>query len=277
MEFAPARTPLPGGSWTRELNFLAWQPAAGPGVRELPANARVRVSLQWREAHDALPLRVGDDPYREPLASLRLVVLYQPDPAGATRPADDLEVVAQFVGLPQRLDQTLNAATYEQTVELRVAKAGRYAVRVEGTPPDGTHPRGAATLPATRTASELRPRLFVQTLDGPGRALLHDYATAAGSPGMPADAHRAVTVGAADAQGRPRPYSAAGPPHNLELLRKPDVLAFDEAGGTGQAACFAAGLAAATRGAGAPLWAWLEALQVRPGDVLRVPPRWPRR
>ena len=141
----------------------------------------------------------------------------------------------------------------------------------------GTHPRGAATLPATRTASELRPRLFVQTLDGPGRALLHDDATTAGSLGMPADAHRAITVGAADAQGRPRPYSAAGPPHNLELLRKPDVLAFDEAGGTGQAACFAAGLAAATRGAGAPLWAWLESLQVRPGGVLRIPPGWPRR
>ena len=53
---------------------------------------------------------------------------------------------------------------------------------------------------------ELRPRLFVETLEGPGRVLLHDYKTAVGAMGMPADSRNVVTVGAADRQGRPEPY-----------------------------------------------------------------------
>ena len=61
---------------------------------------------------------------------------------------------------------------------------------------------------------------------------------------------------------------------------KPDVLAYDETDGvvygSGQAAAFAAGLAAVTQNGNAPVRHWLKDLGLRPGDVLRVPEKWPR-
>jgi hypothetical protein len=206
MEFVPPGKPLPPGAWTPELNFLSWRTPEQRTVADLPANARLRVSLQWREAHEKLYARVGEDLYREPLARLRLVVLYQPDPAGATRPADDLEIVAQSAGLPQRLDHAPNMAVYEQTVEFVAKKAGRYAVRIEGRAPEGTLPRGEPALPGNKRMQELRVRLFVNALDGAGQATWADFATDVGS--------------------------AAGPPFNLHLLRKPEVLTYYEGEGT---------------------------------------------
>jgi hypothetical protein len=247
LEFVPASAELPEGAWTRELNFLGWRPAEGAPAAEVPANTRLRLTLQWREAHEPEFSQPGDDAYREPLASFRLVLLHQLDPSGKTRPADDLAVVAESAGRPQRLEQTATAATYEQTLEFRVAQPGRYALRVEGRPPAGTRPPGAATLPALRRVGEVRPRLFVETPEGPGRAVFDTFPTGAGTIGMPGDAGKVITVGAADADGRPRDYSAAGPAHNLELLVKPDLLARDDGGGTGRAAALAAGVAAAVR------------------------------
>src|SRR5439155_7071058 len=131
MEFAPAEQPLPPGGWTRELNFLAWRPAGGQAdVVDLPTKARVRVSVQWKEAHDPVFLDRGEDVYREPLANLQLLAVRQADPAGKQRPSDDVEVVAQSSGLPQRLENQPSYAVYEQTVELEAAQPGRYAVRV---------------------------------------------------------------------------------------------------------------------------------------------------
>jgi hypothetical protein len=277
MEFAAPGQRLPKGAWTSELNFLGWRDRTGRAQQVLPAGARLRISLQWREAHDPMPVRVGEDPYRRPLAPLRLVLLYQPDPAGARRPADDFREVAQSAGLPQRLMLTLNAGTYEQEVDVRLPVAGRYAVRIEGRLPASTSPPGEAHLPGDRKFGELWPRLFVRTLEGPGRAVLTSFATAAGSVGMPADARRVITVGAADAAGREEPDSAGGPPAGLALLDKPNVLAFDEGAGTAEAACFAAGLVATSRSAGVGLYSFLRDLEVRPGGLLRVPPDWPRK
>jgi hypothetical protein len=277
MEFAPPERPLPAGAWTPELNFLSWQRAGAVPQDELPGGARLRISLQWREAHDGTYARIGEDRYHEPLADLRLVVLYQPDPAGKTRPADDLGVVAQSAGLPQRLDRGPRSATYEQTVELPVRRPGRYAVRVEGRVPASIEPAGVPTIPAARKFGELRARVFVQTLGGAGRAVFHDFPTGAGTLGMPADARGVITVGAADGAGKAEPFSAAGPPYGLALLRKPDVLEYDQGEGTGPAACFAAGLTAAAHSGGVAFSAWCEALRARPGGVLRVPPGLPRR
>jgi hypothetical protein len=290
MEFAAPGTRLPAGRWTPELNFLAWQPHDGRTGPDIPAKARLRVSLQWREAHDPEFLNRGEDPFRTPLADLRLVVLRQRDPSGTKLPADDLEVVAQSVGLPQRLDNQPAAATYEQSVEFTAEAGGRYVLRVEGRAPASIRPASAPTLPAAQRTSELRPRVFVETLSGGGRAILADFTTDrpgrdldGGSLGMPADAHRVITVGAADRTSKPEPYSAAGPPMNLELLPKPNVLAFDvpaeEGGpyGTSLATSFSAGLAASALSAGAPACKLLEALQVPPGGLLRVPDNWPAR
>lgn len=270
MEFAGERKMLPADAWSAELNFLGWRGANSLAVRELPAGARLRLSLQWREAHDPLPLREGDDVYRKPLSRFRLVVVNQLDPDGRARPADDLEVVAQTTGEPIRLNQTANAATYEVTVELSVARGGRYAVFVEGQAPDSIYAPGENVLPAQRRGGEVHPRLFVQTLQGAGRAVWADFATKIAALGTPADARAVITVAAADETGTIRPSSAAGGPAGLALLVKPDALAFDEGGGSGQAASFAAGLAAAAWPLTGTLLGVVERLQERPGRLLRV-------
>lgn len=273
MEFLPARKLLPAGSWSRELNFLGWQPAKGAADMALPANTRLRLTLQWREAHDPLPLRQGDDVYREPLSKFELVVVYQPDPDGKSRPADDLDVVATTAGQPTRLNQTLNSATYEQQIDLNVTKLGRYAVFVRGRLPDGIHAPGENVLPANKKTGEVRPRLFVQTLAGPGRAVWADFATRQAALGMPADANRVLAVGAANDQGKPRDASADGSPAGLALRKKPDVFAYDDNGGTGEAASFAAGFAASAWPVGGTLFGVIDRMHVQPGALLRVPER----
>ncbi len=245
MEFADLRQPLPTDLWSPELNFLSWQTPNGQTVRDLPAGARLRISLQWREAHDPLYAQTGEDPYRQPLArNMRIVLLRQLDPAGTRQPADDLEIVAQSVDAGQRLSVTPSSATYEITLDVQIKQAGRYALRIGGRAPDSIYPPGDPTLPFMRKHSEMHVRLFVSPLDASGRAIFHDYVSAAGSVGMPADARTAITVGAADVRDQRQPYSAGGAPFGMELLSKPDVLSYDDGAGTAESAAFAAGLAA---------------------------------
>jgi hypothetical protein len=127
-----------------------------------------------------------------------------------------------------------------------------------------------------RKVGELRARIFLQTLQGDGRAVFLDYAPSQGGIGTPGDAQRAITVGAADPSGQRRPDSSRGPALGLELLNKPDVLAFTPAE-TGAAASFAAGLAASALSAGASQGHFLRDLHVPPGGVLRLPGDWQRR
>jgi hypothetical protein len=284
MEFAPPDTPLRPERWTAELNFLAWRPFGKERTPDLPNGAKLRLSVQWREVHDPEAFQSGGDPYFRPLADLKLVILRQRDPTGTRLPADDLDVVARSVGLPQRLDNEPTSATYEQTVEFTVTPAGRYAVRVEGLKPAGTWPAAVPALPGLQREWELWPRLFVEVLDDPsrsaGRAVFLDYVTDRGTLGIPADARGVTTVGAADLKGRPEPSSAKGPPLNRDLLVKPDVLAFDvlrfglEGGtaayGTSQATPFAAGLAAAVLSAGTPRHRLEDCLRATPGVLLWV-------
>jgi hypothetical protein len=278
MEFAEPSRPLPSGLWTPELNFLSWQPPKRSAVADLPAGARFRITLQWREAHDPLYAQTGEDPYLLPLArNLRIVLLRQLDPTGARQPADDLEVVAQSVGVPQRLDASPSAATYEIALDVQVKTAGRYAVRIEGRAPESIYPPGDPTLPAMRKHAELHVRLFVAPLDATGRAIFHDYMIVNGSVGMPADARTAVTVGSADERNRRQPYSAGGAPFLLDLLMKPDILAYDLGEGTAEAAAFAAALAALAPMRGHSPTACLQNLHVPPGGVLRLPEGSPNR
>jgi hypothetical protein len=177
MEFVAPDRPLPKDRWTSELNFLAWQPVKGERTADLPAKTRVRVSIQWQEPHDPDVTRHDPESYRAPLAPLRLVVLRQRDPSGKTLPADDFEVIAQSSGLPQRLESRLNSAVYEQTLEFEAPMAGRYALRIEGQVPSSIRPANAPTLPAQRTTWELRPRVFLATLDGGGKVIFQDFTT----------------------------------------------------------------------------------------------------
>jgi hypothetical protein len=312
MEFTDGRGPLPRGRWTNELNFIGWQPFVGKASAELPAGTQVRCSLQWREPHDAaFFFRLGDDPYLNPLAKLRLVILRQRDPEGKTLSADDLEVVARSGVFPQRLDNQQNASTYELAVEFTTVKGGRYAVRLERQPaavwrlaldpstgrqamgqltglrPTGIRPLGAATLADLEKKWEMRARLFVETVDDTsfrlGRPVLLDFATSQGTVGIPGDARGVVTVAAADANDRLQPHSAGGPPVNLDHLVRPNVLAYDRlrlgegetggAYGSSVATAFAAGIAATLRGAGMTRDQFLQYVQCNPGAVLKAPRR----
>lgn len=278
MEFDDPQKPLPPERWTSELNFLSWQPAKGKPTDEIPAGARLRISLQWREAHDPLYAQTGEDPYRQPLArNMRIFLLRQLDPSGKKQPADDMEIVAQSVDAGFRLSATPNAATYEITLDVQIKQAGHYALRIGGRAPESIYPPGDVTLPAMRKHSDTWMRLFVSPMDASGRAVFHDYVTAAGSVGMPADARTPVTVGAADLGGRRQPYSAGGAPLGMELLSKPDVLAYDDGEGTAQSAAFAAGLTALVPAAGHQPTTCLQNLHVPPGGLMRLPQGSPTR
>lgn len=288
MEFAPPNTPLRPERWTREINFLAWQPNAGARRLDLPAKATLRVTVQWREAHDPAFLRNSEDPYTEPLASVRLMLLRQRDPSGKRLPADELEVVARSVGTPLRLSNRPDAATYQQVMEVTVEEPGRYALRVEGAAPATTRPTTAATLPEQQTVrSEMRVRLFLDVNDAAsraaGRAVFLDYVSGEGDVAMPGDALRAVTVSAADSSNLPRQYSATGPALGRELLPKPTVLAYDGLElatrgqaiyGSGVSAAFAGGVAATLLSNGAPP-VWLRsALPTQPEGLFLAPSWW---
>jgi hypothetical protein len=258
LEFAPLDAPLVPGRWTSELNFMAWQPFTGARSPDLPSGQRFRLSLQWTEAHDPEFFNRGEDLYRTPLADLRFLVLRQRDPSGRRLPSDDLDVVAVTTGVPQRIENRANAATYEQVLEFNTDPAGRYAVRIEGHVPTTTRPPGVADLPALAKLTQVPVRLFVETagsLDSlTGRPVFLDYVSDAGGLGTPADAREVVTVGAADyGAGRPRPWGTVGPPLGRLLLPKPNVFSYDEltvarggpvAYGSALATPFAAGLAA---------------------------------
>jgi hypothetical protein len=311
MEFVRPGAKLPPGRWTPELSFLGWQPYAGAASPELPAGAKVRLTLQWREPHDpTLFFRPGEpDLYRNPLADLRLVILRQRDPAGKALPADAFEVVARVQGLPQRLDNQPNASTYEHVVEFTVPKGGRYAVRVERAlpsrwrllidpqsrreavglvdrlTPTGIRPLGTPTLPDLERNWELRPRLFVSAVDDKlaktGRPVFADFPTDMGTVGMPADARALLAVGAAGFDDRPEPASAKGPPAHLDYFICPQVLAYDRldlgvdppgvAFGTSLATPFAAGTAASLHSAGLTYPQLLRQLRLRPGTVFTSP------
>lgn len=286
MEFAPPGMPVPVDRWTTELNFLAWQPHGNARTAELPAGAQVRVALQWSEAHDpdVTPGADGVDPYRAPIADLRVVVLRQRDTSGKRVATDDLNIAARSVRLPQLLSRSATAATYEHIVEFTAEAAGGYALRVEGAMPRGTRPLFAPTLPSQERSWELTARLFVETTDaasrGQGRPVFADFAPGLGGLGTPGDAALVRTVGAADNNGHPRPYSAVGAPPGRELLSRPSFLAYDQlpidatTGGTAQAAAFTAGLLASMMSAGVPDSPDLRWLGLSRGDLLRVPPPW---
>lgn len=285
MEFAPLDTMLKVERWTPELNFLGWHPYGKKAGPELPEKVKLRLTMQWREVHDPEYVRQTEDVYREPLANLSMLVLRQRDPRGAKIPADHLEVVARSIGLPQRLENQPTYAIYEQAVEVTVEPGGRYALRVEGIVPTDIRPARVPTTPGMRKSWELRPRIFVDVTEPAfrvqGRAVFLDYPTDVGALGMPADSRNVLTVGAADSKGTPQAYSTMGPPLDLELLAKPDLLSFDdlllgrgdqvEAFGASQASSFAAGLTAASLSAGADRVFFLRAMRERAGKLLRVP------
>jgi hypothetical protein len=284
LEFAPRNFPVPAGKWTRELNFLGWQPFAGSWSAELPAGATYRVTVQWTEAHDT-GMAVDPARWRTPLNEIRPVVVRQRDPAGGRTATDDLVVVARPAPLAQMIDRTVAGATYEQTVEFTVDQPGRFAVRLEGRRASSTVPADVTLPPAAVKTGEVFPRVHVQAVDDAtraiGRPIFIDFRSVAGGTATPADAASAVVVGAIDALGRPQAYSARGSAPTLALVTRPTFHAFDEfqfgatrARGTSVANGFAAGTIAAILSAGGPASSDLRWLRIPEAGQLRVPPAW---
>jgi hypothetical protein len=151
----------------------------------------------------------------------------------------------------------------------------------EGLAPSGIRPLGAPTLPALERNWDLRPRIFIEVIDDAhrmqGRAVFADFATDAGSIGLPADARNVISVGAAHFKNRPQPYSAFGSPAGMELARRPWLYAYDEfelagggAFGTTIANAFAAGTAASLLSTGMSREEIVRAWRAQEGQVLRV-------
>lgn len=304
MEFAELETKSTFGPGSRELNFLTWKTFAGKLTPDMPDKAALRLSLQWREPHDPdYYLPPGEeDPYRRPLAELRLTLLRQRDPEGKTVGADAFDVVARSRSVPGRLDHQPGVTVYEQVLDYTIEQSGRYAVRIErqvasqwtlvkvgdrfglelreGLTSTGTRPVGAPTLPGLEKHWELRPRLFAQVTNEPfrrqGRPQLA-HMTAAGAIGLPADARQVISVGAAALDGRPQPESAAGPPAFVDLAARPTIWAYDAvrqgkggAWGTSLSAAYAAGIAATLLSAGETRDQVLDLLREQRGRVFRT-------
>ncbi len=310
MEFAVAGPAMPAGTWTPELNFLAWQPYETPRSLELPAGVLVRVTAQWREPHDPSYGWKSDDRdrYLKPLANLSLILLRQRDPSGKTLPADDFEVSARSPVAAFRIENQPTGSTYEQVVEFKTAKAGRYALRVQrqlptawelrrdpttgqsllieqrGLAATGIRPVDTPTLPAMQTHWELWPRIFVSAIDQPsaakGRVTFRDYATSAGSIPILSDTRSLIAVGAGSAANVPQPYAAVGTPGALWNFHKPNLLAYDSlaltpagtgsAYGSSLATPFAAGMAATLLSAGERPRQLEERLVLMPGTMWRL-------
>ena len=140
MEFTSPDAPVPADGLSAEYNFLAWQGKDQAPVMDLPAEAVIRIAIQWQEIQDSYYSRVGQDPYKRSKADLYAQVLFQPDPKGEQRPADDLEWVQQWGGPSRRLERFSNRSVYEQTVLFKTTKPGHYVFRVVGSKPSGYTP-----------------------------------------------------------------------------------------------------------------------------------------
>jgi hypothetical protein len=282
--FAPPQVPLPPGRWSRENNFLAWQPAGAQRTFDLPAGARIRLVFQWTEAHDpAVSDILGPDLYRTPLADLHLLVLRERDPSGTRVGSDDFNVIARSESLPQLIERHPSWATYEHVVEFAVDLPGRFAVRLEGTILPITRPASVPTLPVQERTWTPHGRLVASVTGVPGgHVVIGDYQPGLGGLGAPGNGKLPRTIGAADAHGEPQPYSAGGPPSGQQLLIKPRFIAFDEltlpgipsGGGTEQSTAFAGGMMASMLSAGTIESVRLDWLAIPPGGLFRVPAVW---
>ncbi len=308
MKFVDEKTKLPKGRWSEEINFLAWQPHLGETTPELPAQTKVRLTMQWREPHepDYYLVPGDDDLYRRPLASMMLQLVRQRDPETKKLPADLFDRIAQTGQYPQRIEHMPNGSVYEHVLEVPIAEAGRYAVRVEkqvnsvwvfkphperkapqyfrfdGLTPTGIRPLGAPTLPALEKDWDLRLRVFVEVLDDAnrlkGRAVFADFPMDAGSIGLPMDSRNVISVGAASLNQKPQAYSAFGTPMGMELAPRPWLYAYDElelAGGGAYGAsianAFAAGTTAAMLSGRRTRDEVVQMLRAQEGQVLRPP------
>lgn len=267
LEFAPPDAPLPPDNWNRGLNFLGLHVPDGTTSPELPAGTRLRFVMQWRE-----PLDPNLPSVDRPLFPVVLRVFRQIDPAGEKIPSDEMAEVARSAGGPYPLLLTETLVVYEQILEFVVPEAGRYALVVA----KGYEPE--ALLPGLKRQAEIYPRVVIETLSaqlGGPRVVFRSFVTPQAGVGLPADATGAVTVGV------PRAGELTGGGTGLALRSKPDLYGPEsvEVGGpplrgTGIAAGYVGGLAAALVQAGAAGPNVFCSAGFAPGQMAVVPGAW---
>jgi hypothetical protein len=268
MEFSVEGAKLPEGLWTPELNFLG---AVGPDgqVGDLPAGARLRFAIQWREP---LPL---DPAQPAPVFYPHLRLLRQLDPSGTKAASDEFSEVARSAGAPVRIQLNPSSAVYEQTLDVALPAAGRFALRVEGRTSAG------GSLPGLYRAIEVQPRLVVQSLTGGNRPVFTTFAPKAAGVGVPGDSSAALTIGYATGPDGTTPGGLTGVGPGVTLRAKPDLLApgvivVNGKGliGSGVAAGYAGGVSASLVGAGVRPTNLTRTFGVTPGGPLVIPSDW---
>lgn len=269
LEFATESSPLPAGRWTRELNFLGFEPIGGKVAAVLPAGLKLRLTVQWREPHDPegfLP--------EEPVFPFTLRLLRQVDPEGKTAATDEFVEVGQSAGPSVRLLKTAASGAYEHTMLVTVPTEGVYSLRVEG---------GAAfeyQLPALRQKVEVTPRILIEAADdataAKGRAVFRTFARVNAGVGIPGGSPAAVTVGVTSPDGSSQTLTGAGP--GVTLRVKPDLLTagtLDVGGmmaqGPAVAAAYAGGTGASLLSAGVRASDLTRSVGLTPGAPLVIP------
>lgn len=269
MEFAPPGQPLPAGNWTPEMNFLGFRSATGETTQDVPAGAKLRFTIQWREPRD--PNIPGLD---IPAVPVVLRLFRQMDPNGTRRPSDEMAEDTRSVGGPYPIFRTENFIVYEQILDYTTAVAGRYALVVAtGYQPD-------PQLPALRREVEIHPRLIVETLSakpGDPTAVFRSYTNPAAGVGIPADSGGVVTVGV------PLPGELTGGGTGITLRVKPDLFGPDAINlgdpamrGTGIATAYLGGMAAELVQAGAAGANVFQSSGFAMGRMAVVPEGWIR-
>jgi hypothetical protein len=270
LEFADEQVKIPAGRWTRELNFLKFLPAEGGDGGALPADYKVRVTIQWREPHDPDVLLGA-----EPSFPFTLRLLKQLDPDGKTVASDRFAEVSRSDAIPARLMKTVGAGVYEQSIDVTVP-AGVYALRVD------SKSAFEPSVPARRRIAEIRPRIVVEAADATaaakGRVVFDTFTPHHVGVGIPGESLQAVTVGSAKAPDYKDVTSNFGAGPGVTLRVKPDlltsgVLVIDGKGsaGTGIGTAFAGGVAASLLSSGVRAPDLVRTVKLNPGGPLVLP------
>jgi hypothetical protein len=224
--------------------------------------------------------------YRAPITPLKLQLVRQRDPNGLKYSSDEVDLIVESEGTPERLQIDPNFGIYEHSLEVTLPAAGRYALRIEGTQPKSLRPASVPSLDAQQINWELRPRVFVESADGKGRLKLLDYRSINGGVPVPADARSVISVAAAGPDGKPRANGSAGSGPLSTLAEKPDVYAPDympkwsedsESRGSLPASAFAAGLSASLLSAGVQRDLFPEVLAPTSRGIMGIPEAWLRK
>jgi len=267
MEFAPPTQPLPPMNWSADMNFLGYQGPTGLTSADLPAGAKLRVTIQWREPTDPSFPTVDRPSYPVVLRLFR-----QLDPKGEKLPSDEMAEEARSAGGPYPLLFTRTYVVFEQILEFTVKEPGRYALIVA----KGYEPE--ALLPSLKRKIEVHPRIVIETLSakpGEGRAVFRSYVTPEAGVGIPGDSLGANTIGV------PVKSELFGGGTGLSLRGKPDLFGPDSVAipgtamrGPGLATGYLGGMAAGLVQAGAAGANPFKSAGFEHGKMAIVPENW---